>query len=297
MDIAYVNGEYLPLSQAKISVEDRGFLFADSVYEVTGVFDGLMVENGAHLARLERSLQALEIDLPMPLSAFETIQRETARRSGLKEGLIYLQVTRGIAPRDFFIPDEIEPSVVCFVTHLQLLEAEVVRRGAKVITVEDVRWKHRDIKSNGVLATVLSKKKVKAAGADEAWLVLDGHVSEAGTANAFIVTQDGTIVTRPNSNWTLPGVTRNSVVQLAKECQLRLEERLFTVEEALAAREAFNSSSTSFVTGVVEIDGRPIGDGKVGPLSKRLREIYLDHARATGIPIEPRAIAADIAAA
>ena len=136
--------------------------------------------------------------------------------------------------------------------------------------------------------------KVAEAGADEAWLILDGHVSEAGTANAFIVTQDGVIVTRPNSNWTLPGVTRNSVVQLAAEAQLRIEERLFTLDEALAAKEAFNSSSTSFVTGVVEIDGQKIGDGKVGPLSKRLREIYLDHVRKTGIAIDPVAKKADM---
>jgi D-alanine transaminase len=286
-DIAYVNGQFLPLAQATINVQDRGFMFADSVYEVTGVIDGLMVENPAHLTRLQRSLDAISIPLPMPLEEIGEIQRQVALRSGLKEGLIYLQVTRGIAPRDFFIKGKMTPSVVCYVTHLDLLNAEVVARGAKVITVDDIRWKHRDIKSNGVLATVLSKMKVSEAGADEAWLVLDGHVSEAGTANAFIVTHDGAIVTRPLSNWILPGVTRNSVVQLAAEYQLRIEERLFTPGEALAAREAFNSSSTSFVTGVVEIDGKPIADGKVGALSKRLREIYLEHVRKTGIPIDP----------
>ena len=293
-DIAYVNGSYLPLEQATINVQDRGFMFADSVYEVTGVIDGLMVENPAHLTRLKRSLDAISIPLPMPLEEIGEIQRQVALRSDLREGLIYLQVTRGIAPRDFFIKGEMTPSVVCYVTHLDLLNAEVVKRGAKVITVEDIRWKHRDIKSNGVLATVLSKMKVTEAGADEAWLVLDGHISEAGTANAFIVTQDGAIVTRPLSNWILPGVTRNSVVQLAAEYQLRVEERLFTLEEALAAKEAFNSSSTSFVTGVVEIDGKPIADGKVGPLSKRLREIYLDHVRKNGVVIDHAAAKADM---
>lgn len=293
-DIAYVNGSYLPLAEATINIQDRGFMFADSVYEVTGVIHGLMVENPAHLSRLKRSLDAISIQLPMPLDEIAEIQRQVALRSGLREGLIYLQVTRGIAPRDFFIKGEMTPSVVCYVTHLNLLNAEVVERGAKVVTAEDIRWKHRDIKSNGVLATVLSKMKVAEAGADEAWLILDGHISEAGTANAFIVTQDGVIVTRPNSNWTLPGVTRNSVVQLAAEAQLRIEERLFTLDEALAAKEAFNSSSTSFVTGVVEIDGQKIGDGKVGPLSKRLREIYLDHVRKTGIAIYPVAKKADM---
>lgn len=284
-DIAYVNGSYLPLAEATINIQDRGFMFADSVYEVTGVIDGLMVENPAHLTRLKRSLDAISIPLPMPIEEIGEIQRQVALRSGLREGLIYLQVTRGIAPRDFFIKGEMTPSVVCYVTHLDLLNAEVVERGAKVVTVEDIRWKRRDIKSNGVLATVLSKMKVAEAGADEAWLILDGHISEAGTANAFIVTQDGVIVTRPNSYWILPGVTRNSVVQLAAEYQLRIEERLFTLDEAQAAKEAFNSSSTSFVTGVVEIDGKKIADGKVGPLSRRLREIYLDHVRKTGTAI------------
>jgi D-alanine transaminase len=214
------------------------------------------------------------------------LQKETAFRNELKEGVIYLQVTRGVGRRDFFIPKRIEPSMVMFAVHLDLLNAPVIERGAKIVTVPDIRWARRDIKSNGLLATVLAKKAAEDAGCDEAWLVLDGHVSEAGTANAFILTQDDVIVTRQNSNWILPGVVRNSVVELARERQLRIEERNFTVEEALAAKEAFNSSSTCFVTGVVEIDGKPVADGKVGPLTKRLREIYLEHARKTGEPID-----------
>ncbi|MGC2778854.1 MAG: D-amino-acid transaminase [Bradyrhizobium sp.] len=283
--IAYVNGAFVPLSEAKVSVLDRGFLFADGIYEVAAVLDGKLVDSAAHLARLERSVGEIGLALPESLARIEELQKELVARNGLDQGMVYLQVTRGAdKSRDFPFPKgDVKPTLVMFVTAKNIVDAPSATTGIGVITVPDIRWERRDIKSVALLAQVLAKQAAAAAGAGEAWMVEDGHVTEGGSSSAFILTKDDVIVTRPNSNAILPGCTRKAVVKLAEERQLKVEERLFTVEEALAAKEAFITSASSFVQPVVAIDGKAVGDGKPGPVAARLREIYVDFARATAV--------------
>ena len=283
--IAYVNGAFVPLSEAKVSILDRGFLFADGIYEVAAVLDGKLVDSASHLARLERSVGEIGLALPESLARIEELQKELVARNQLDQGMVYLQVTRGADKgRDFPFPKgDVRPTLVMFVTAKTIVDAPSAKAGIAVITVPDIRWERRDIKSVAVLAQVLAKQAAAAAGASEAWMVEDGHVTEGGSSTAFILTRDDVIVTRPNSNAILPGCTRKAVVKLAEERQLKVEERLFTVAEALAAKEAFITSASSFVQPVVSIDGKPVGDGKVGPVATRLREIYVDFARATAV--------------
>ncbi|MDU0955800.1 MAG: D-amino-acid transaminase [Bradyrhizobium sp.] len=283
--IAYVNGAFVPLSEAKVSILDRGFLFADGIYEVAAVLDGKLVDSAAHLARLERSVGEIGLALPESLARIEELQKELVARNQLDQGMVYLQVTRGADKgRDFPFPKgDVRPTLVMFVTAKTIVDAPSAKAGIAVITVPDIRWERRDIKSVALLAQVLAKQAAAAAGASEAWMVEDGHVTEGGSSTAFILTRDDVIVTRPNSNAILPGCTRKAVVKLAEERQLKVEERLFTVAEALAAKEAFITSASSFVQPVVSIDGKPVGDGKVGPVATRLREIYVDFARATAV--------------
>ncbi|WP_315784421.1 MULTISPECIES: D-amino-acid transaminase [unclassified Bradyrhizobium] len=283
--IAYVNGAFVPLSEAKVSVLDRGFLFADGIYEVAAVLDGKLVDSASHLARLERSVGEIGLALPESLSRIEELQKELVARNRLDQGMVYLQVTRGADKgRDFPFPKgDVKPTLVMFVTAKNIVDASSARTGIGVITVPDIRWARRDIKSVALLAQVLAKQAAAVAGAGEAWMVEDGHVTEGGSSSAFILTQDDVIVTRPNSNAILPGCTRKAVVKLAEERQLKIEERLFTVAEALGAKEAFITSASSFVQPVVTIDGKPVGDGKVGPVATRLREIYVDFARSTAV--------------
>ena len=283
--IAYVNGAFVPLSEAKVSILDRGFLFADGIYEVAAVLDGKLVDSASHLARLERSVGEIGLALPESLARIEELQKELVARNQLDQGMVYLQVTRGADKgRDFQFPKgDVRPTLVMFVTAKTIVDAPSAKAGIAVITVPDIRWERRDIKSVALLAQVLAKQAAAAAGASEAWMVEDGHVTEGGSSTAFILTRDDVIVTRPNSNAILPGCTRKAVVKLAEERQLKVEERLFTVAEALAAKEAFITSASSFVQPVVSIDGKPVGDGKVGPVATRLREIYVDFARATAV--------------
>ncbi|MGJ4998019.1 D-amino-acid transaminase [Bradyrhizobium sp. HKCCYLS3077] len=283
--IAYVNGAFVPLSEAKVSVLDRGFLFADGIYEVAAVLDGKLVDSESHLARLERSVGEIGLALPESLSRIEELQKELVARNQLDQGMVYLQITRGADKgRDFPFPKgDVKPTLVMFVTAKNIVDAPSAKTGIGVITVPDIRWARRDIKSVALLAQVLAKQAAAAAGAGEAWMVEDGHVTEGGSSSTFILTKDDVIVTRPNSNAILPGCTRKAVVKLAEERQLKVEERLFTVDEALAAKEAFITSASSFVQPVVTIDGKPVGDGKVGPVAARLREIYVDFARATAV--------------
>ena len=283
--IAYVNGAFVPLSEAKVSILDRGFLFADGIYEVAAVLDGKLVDSASHLARLERSVGEIGLALPESLARIEELQKELVARNQLDQGMVYLQVTRGADKgRDFPFPKgDVRPTLVMFVTAKTIVDAPSAKAGIAVITVPDIRWERRDIKSVALLAQVLAKQAAAAAGASEAWMVEDGHVTEGGSSTAFILTRDDVIVTRPNSNAILPGCTRKAVVKLADERQLKVEERLFTVAEALAAKEAFITSASSFVQPVVSIDGKPVGDGKVGPVATRLREIYVDFARATAV--------------
>jgi len=283
--IAYVNGAFVPLSEAKVSVLDRGFLFADGIYEVAAVLDGRLVDSAAHLQRLERSVGEIGLALPESLARIEELQKELVARNELDQGMVYLQVTRGAdKSRDFPFPKgDVRPTLVMFVTVKDIVNAPSAKTGIGVITVPDIRWARRDIKSVALLAQVLAKQAAAAAGAGEAWMVEDGHITEGGSSSAFILTQDDVIVTRPNSNAILPGCTRKAVVKLAEERQLKVEERLFTVAEALAAKEAFITSASSFVQPVVSIDGKPVGGGKPGPVATRLREIYVDFARTTAV--------------
>jgi D-alanine transaminase len=282
--IAYVNGSFVPLSEAKISILDRGFLFADGIYEVAAVLDGRLVDNASHLARLQRSVGEIALPLPETLERIQEIQKELVARNQLDSGLVYLEVTRGAdAGRDFPFPKGVAPTLVMFTSAKDIINAPNARTGIGVITVPDIRWTRRDIKSVALLAQVLAKQAAAEAGCGEAWLIEDGVVTEGGSSSAFILTQDDVIVTRNNSNAILPGCTRKAVVALAEERQLRVEERPFSVAEALAAKEAFITSASSFVQPVVSIDGKQVGDGKVGPMATRLREIYVDFARATAV--------------
>jgi D-alanine transaminase len=283
--IAYVNGSFVPLSEARISILDRGFLFADGIYEVSAVLDGKLVDNASHLARLQRSVGEIKLALPETLDRIQEIQKELIARNNLRNGMVYLEVTRGAdTGRDFAFPkSEVRPTLIMFTGVKDIVNAEAARTGVNVITVPDIRWARRDIKSVALLAQVLAKQAAAEAGAAEAWMIEDGKVTEGGSSSAFILTQEDVIVTRHNGSEILPGCTRKAVVALAEERQLRVEERPFSVDEVLAAKEAFITSATVFVQPVVSIDGRQIAGGKPGPMTSRLREIYIDFARATAV--------------
>lgn len=278
--IVYVNGEFVPEEDAKVSVFDRGFMFADGVYEVSSVIRGKLIDNEGHMVRLQRSMNELDMPAPATNEEIEAIQKQLIEKNDLDEGLIYLQVTRGPADRDFAYPKEPKPSLVLFTQKKNVINNPIAETGISVITVEDIRWARRDIKTVGLLAPCMAKMQAKAAGADDAWLVEDGSVTEGSSNNAYIVTKDGTIVTRYVGNQILNGITRRAVLALAKEHDYNIEERLFSVEECYEAAEAFVTSATMFVQGVVKIDGKQIGDGKPGPVAKKLREYYVEMALA-----------------
>ena len=282
--IAYVNGSFVPLADAKISILDRGFLFADGIYDVAAVLDGKLVDNASHLARLQRSVGEIALGLPETPARILQIQKELIGRNNLVNGMVYLEVTRGAdTGRDFAFPKGVKPTLVMFTSVKDIINAPSAKTGIAVITVPDIRWVRRDIKSVALLAQVLAKQAAAAAGASEAWMIEDGMVTEGGSSSAFILTQDDVLVTRHNSSAILPGCTRKAVVALAEERQLRVEQRPFTVAEALAAKEAFITSATVFVQAVVSIDGKTVANGKPGAMTDRLREIYVDFARATAV--------------
>jgi len=282
--IAYVNGSFVPMSEAKVSILDRGFLFADGIYEVAAVLDGKLIDNASHLARLERSVGEIALALPETPARIQEIQKELVARNNLVNGMVYLEVTRGAdTGRDFAFPKDVKPTLVMFTSVKDIINAASAKSGIGVITVPDLRWTRRDIKSVALLAQVLAKQAAAEAGAGEAWMIEDGMVTEGGSSSAFILTQDDVLVTRQNSTAILPGCTRKAVVALAEERQLRVEERAFSVREALAAKEVFITSATVFVQGVVSIDGKTVANGKPGPMTARLREIYVEFARATAV--------------
>ena len=274
----YVNGSFVPFEQATIPLMDRGFLFADGIYEVSAVINGRLIDNEPHLARLDRSLKEIRIRNPYSAAEWTRLEEEIVARNGLEEGLVYMQVTRGAAEREYVFPKDATPTVVMFTQPKSMIASPLAETGAAVITVPDLRWKRRDIKSIGLLAQVLAKQAAAEAGVSEAWMVEDGLITEGGSSTAFILTKDRKVVTRPLSTAVLPGITRLSVMRLAKENGLTIEERAFSVEEALAAQEAFLTSASSLVMSVVSIDGRPMANGKRGAMTRRLRQVYLDMA-------------------
>jgi D-alanine transaminase len=277
--IVYVNGEFLPEEEAKVSVFDRGFLFADGVYEVTSVLGGKLIDFGGHAKRLARSLGELEMSSPVTDDELLEIHRELVKRNELEDGLIYLQVTRGAADRDFAYPEGVKPTLVLFTQSKPgLANSPVAEVGLKVISIPDIRWGRRDIKTVQLLYPSMGKMMAKAEGKDDAWMVEDGVVTEGTSNNAYIV-KDGKIITRHLGNEILHGITRAAVLRFASEAQMHVEERSFSIEEAKAADEAFITSASAFVMPVVEIDNVPLGDGKPGSVSRRLREIYLEESR------------------
>ncbi len=281
----YVNGEYLPETEAKVSIFDRGFLMADAVYEVTSVLDGKLIDFEGHAVRLKRSLDELQMAEPRSKDELLEIHRKLVELNGIVEGLIYLQVTRGSdGDRDFVFPAaDTKPTLVLFTQNKPgLADSPAAQKGAKIISIDDIRWGRRDIKTTQLLYPSLGKMMAKAAGCDDAWMVEDGYVTEGTSNNAYFV-KDGKIVTRPLSNDILHGITRKAVLRMAAEAQMEVEERLFTIDEAKEADEAFTTSASAFVMPVVEIDGVALGEGTPGPIAKRLREIYLDESRKAAI--------------
>lgn len=283
--IVYVNGDYLPEAEARVSVFDRGFLFADGVYEVTSVLGGRLIDFEGHARRLERSLSELDMTAPLGPEDLLAIHRELVRRNGLEEGMIYLQITRGAdADRDFVFPDpaKVAPTIVLFTQEKTIAESPAAKTGIRVISIPDQRWARRDIKTVQLLYPSMGKMMAKKAGVDDAWMVEDGFVTEGTSNNAYIVAE-GKIVTRHLSSEILHGITRAAVLRFAREAQMEVEERPFTIDEARTADEAFITSASTFVMPVVEIDGQELGDGRPGPVSRRLREIYLEESRKSAI--------------
>ncbi|MEZ5750803.1 MAG: D-amino-acid transaminase [Paracoccaceae bacterium] len=277
----YVNGEYLPEGEAKVSIFDRAFLMADAVYEVTSVLGGKLIDFAGHLTRLQRSLDELDIRNPLSADEWLAIHRKLVADNGITDGMVYLQVSRG-APgdRDFAFPDPetCAPTVVLFTQNKPgMANSPVAKTGLKVISIDDIRWGRRDIKTVQLLYPSMGKMMAKKAGCDDAWLVEDGFVTEGTSNNAYIV-KGNTIITRQLSNEILHGITRAAVLRFAREAQMTVEERPFTIAEAQQADEAFITSASTFVMPVVEIDGAAIGTGKPGALSARLREIYLEES-------------------
>lgn len=276
--IAYVNGRYVPHASARVHVEDRGYQFADGVYEVTAVVDGKLVDHGPHLERLDRSLRALRIAWPMSPAALTRVEEEVVRRNRVREGIVYLQVTRGVARRDHAFPVRAAPALVVTARHAGPPKTEQAEKGVKVILHPDIRWGRCDIKSVALLPNVLAKQAAREAGAFEAWLVdAAGFVTEGSSTNAWIVDPTGNLVTRNLENAILSGVTRRILLELAAAEGHRVVKRPFTPAEAKAAPEAFLTSTTSFVMPVVQIDEAIVGAGAPGPVTRRLRELYEAH--------------------
>jgi D-alanine transaminase len=283
---AYVNGRFLPHGQAVVHIEDRGYQFADGVYEVWAIFDGRLSDYEGHMTRLERSLGELRIEQPMTRAALTAVLRETIRRNRVRDGLVYLQITRGTARRDHPFPNPaVPPSVVITAKNVDPRPGEARgKAGVAVITVPDQRWARCDIKSVSLLPNVLAKQAARERGAAEAWMVDEmGFITEGSSTNAWIVNAEGLLQTRDTQANILRGVTRTALLGLARDLGIPVVERPFTVEEAKGAKEAFFSAASAFVTPVVSIDGARIGDGTPGPVATRLRMLYLAHARETAV--------------
>lgn len=275
----FVNGSYVPKQEATISVFDRGFIFGDGVYEVVPVIAGKMVDKAYFIERLARSLGELEIEWPCSRDDVLAMLNELITRNALIEGMVYLQITRGIADRDFAFPADITSSIVAFSSELTLIDNPAARTGIPVMTTPDLRWKRRDIKSVNLLGQVLAKQNAVTRGGREGWMIEDGVITEGVSSSAYIV-KEQVIITRPLSNEILPGIRRRTLLELCEKEGITLEQRLFTLDEALAADEAFISSATTIVLPVVSIDGSTIGTGEPGPITQKLRSLYLARLKA-----------------
>ncbi len=271
--IVYVNGKFVPQAQAVISVFDRGFIFGDGVYEVIPVINGKLVDEDYFFERLNRSLNEISIAWPCARDEFSAVLHSLVESNSLSEGVVYLQVTRGIAERDFPFPLDAKPSFVAFTTPMVLLENPAAETGIAVVTTTDLRWKRRDIKSVNLLGQCLAKQDAVSRGGKEGWMVEDGYVTEGVSSTAFIV-KDGVVITRELSNSILPGIRRRTLIELADQHQIPILERAFTIEEAKAADEAFISSATTLALPVISIDGELVGNGRPGPISLKMRKLY-----------------------
>jgi D-alanine transaminase len=283
--IVYLNGDYLPEGEAKVSIFDRGFTMADAVYEVTSVLDGKLIDFEGHIKRLDRSLSELDMQRPCSDEDLLAMHRELVRLNGIDQGMIYLQVTRGNpGDRSFVFPDaSVAPTIVAFTQNIpNLADAPAAKTGFKVISIPDLRWDRRDIKTVQLLYPSMGKMMAKKAGVDDSWFVEDGVVTE-GTSNNTYIVKGNKIITRQLSHDILHGITRAAVLRFAAEAQFEVEERAFTIAEAQAADEAFSTAASIFVMPVVEIDGKPVGAGKPGPVALRMREIYLDEMRKAAV--------------
>ncbi|MCB5199948.1 D-alanine transaminase [Loktanella sp. DSM 29012] len=281
----YLNGDYLPEHEAKVSIFDRGFLMSDGIYEVTSVLDGKLIDFDGHAVRLQRSLDELDMAHPSSKDDLLEVHRELVRRNEITDGMIYLQITRGNpGDRDFAYPPADTPPTLVLFTQAKpgMADSPMAQTGMKVISIADQRWGRRDIKTVQLLYPSMGKMMAKAAGADDAWMVEDGHVTEGTSNNAYIV-KGNTIITRHLGNEILHGITRAAVLRFAREAQMKVEERSFTIQEALEADEAFITSASTFVMPVVELDGTAIGTGTPGPVATRLREIYLEESRKAAV--------------
>ena len=273
---AWLNGVFIAAEEAKISPFDRGFLFADGVYEVSAVYNGQLIDMERHLDRLERSLRELKFGTMPDRKELEDVHRKLVELNGIDEGYVYLQVTRGAyGARDFIAPDVPRLTTFLFAEKRALIDTPAARNGSKIVALPDIRWARRDIKSVGLLAQAMAKTEAKARDADDAWLVApDGFVTEGASSNAWIVTRNGEIITRALSNMILAGVTRHALFDALKQRGVRITERSFTLEEAKEAAEAFTTAATGLVTPVVAIDGVALSDGKPGPVTRRVQKLY-----------------------
>ena len=284
--ISYVNGQYITHSNASIHIEDRGYQFADGVYEVFAVHDGKLIGEQGHLNRLTHSLNSLQIDWPMTQRSFMVVVKEVVRRNHVKFGLVYIQVTRGVARRDHSFPSDTQSAIVITARKMPPLDKNVLKKGVNIITIPDIRWKRRDIKSISLLPNCLGKQQAREAGAFEAWQYdEEGEITEGTSSNAWIVTDDGELVTKQIGSEILNGITRLAVLETAREFGFNVSERAFSIEEAHNAKEAFITSSTSHVKAVTQIDGKTIGNGHVGELTSKLLNLYVNYIEEKGGPI------------
>ena len=273
LDTVFINGEFLPSKEAKVSAFDRGFIFGDGIYEVVPVINSRLVDREGFWHRFERSLDQIELKLPYDKEKFEEILYEIISRNALKEGGIYMQITRGVAPRDFYFIENLTPSVFIFCYEASVIDNPLAKSGIEIVSVPDIRWKRRDIKSVSLLAQCYAKNEARKKGAYEGFMVEDGYVTEGCSSSAFII-KDKTLITKPLSNEILPGIRRKKLLNLAREVGLKVEQRKFSMQEVYDADEAFISAATLILLPVIKADGKLINGGRIGEFAPKLRELY-----------------------